>query len=80
MNKNQKKLIVALSIIVAIFTIGIIEKTFQNDTFFNISIGKYILENGIDIGDFITSKAKVKILKIDEEKNIESVYKIKPLF
>lgn len=49
MNKNQKKLIVTLSIIVAIFTIGIIEKTFQNDTFFNISIGKYILENGIDM-------------------------------
>lgn len=27
------------------------------------------LKNGIDIGDFITSKANVKILKIDEEKN-----------
>jgi len=28
------------------------------------------LENGVDIGDFITSKAKVRILKTDEEKNI----------
>lgn len=28
------------------------------------------LEEGIDIGGFVTSKAKVKILKIDEEKNI----------
>lgn len=28
------------------------------------------LENGIDIGGFITSKAKVKILKTDELKNI----------
>ena len=28
------------------------------------------LENGVDIGDFITSKAKVKILKTDVEKNI----------
>ena len=28
------------------------------------------LENGVDIGGFITSKAQVKILKIDEEKNI----------
>ncbi len=28
------------------------------------------LQNGIDIGDFITSKAKVRILKTDEEKNI----------
>ena len=28
------------------------------------------LENGVDIGDFITNKARVKILKTDEEKNI----------
>lgn len=28
------------------------------------------LKNGVDIGDFVTSKADVKILKIDEEKNI----------
>lgn len=28
------------------------------------------LKNGVDIGDFITNKADVKILKIDEEKNI----------
>ena len=27
------------------------------------------LENGVDIGGFVTSKAKVKILKIDEEQN-----------
>ena len=28
------------------------------------------LRKGVDIGGFITSKANVKILKIDEEKNI----------
>ena len=28
------------------------------------------LRNGVDIGGFVTSKAKVKILKIDEVKNI----------
>ena len=28
------------------------------------------LENGIDIGEFVTTKANVKILKTDEEKNI----------
>lgn len=28
------------------------------------------LKNGVDIGEFVTSKASVKILKIDEEKNI----------
>ena len=29
-----------------------------------------MLETGVDIGGFITSKAKIKMLKIDEEKNI----------
>lgn len=47
--KTSKKLTIIFSIIVAIFTIGIVFKQFQNDTFFNISIGKYILENGIDM-------------------------------
>ena len=28
------------------------------------------LKNGVDIGDFVTNKADVKILKIDEQKNI----------
>ena len=28
------------------------------------------LKNGVDIGEFITNKANVKILKIDDEKNI----------
>ena len=27
------------------------------------------LEKGVDIGDFVTSKAKVKVLKIDDEQN-----------
>ena len=49
MNKTQKKLIFILSIVIAIFTIGIVKKTFQNDTFFNIAIGEYILEHGIDM-------------------------------
>ena len=31
------------------------------------------LENGVDIGDFITSKAQIKILRIDEEKNISRI-------
>lgn len=48
--KNQnKKLIIFLAIVITIFTVGIVPKTFQNDTFFNIAIGKDILENGIDM-------------------------------
>ena len=27
------------------------------------------LESGVDIGDFVTTKARVKILKIDQEQN-----------
>lgn len=45
----MKKNTLFFIIIIAIFTIGIVPKQFQNDTFFNISIGKYILNNGIDM-------------------------------
>lgn len=49
MKNISKKSIIFYSIIIIIFIIGIVPKQFQNDTFFNISIGKYILENGIDM-------------------------------
>ena len=49
MKNFSKKTLIVFSIIIAIFIIGIVQKEFQNDTFFNISIGKYILENGIDM-------------------------------
>lgn len=49
MKKFSKKEFIFYSIIITIFIIGIVPKQFQNDTFFNISIGKYILENGIDM-------------------------------
>ncbi len=49
MNKTHKKLLIIFSILIAIFSFGIVFKTFQNDTFFNIAIGKHILENGIDM-------------------------------
>lgn len=49
METKSKKLLIIFSIVIAIFSIGIVYKTFQNDTFFNIAIGKHILENGIDM-------------------------------
>lgn len=49
MNKIPKKLIIIFSIVITIFTIGIVYKEFQNDTFFNIAIGKQLLEDGIDM-------------------------------
>lgn len=51
---NNKKLIIFLSIVISIFCIGIVIKPFQNDTFFNISIGKHLLENGIDMQEHFT--------------------------
>lgn len=52
--KNQKKLLIILSIVVAIFTIGVVFRTLQNDTFFNIAIGEHLLENGIDMKEHFT--------------------------
>ncbi len=50
------------------------------DKTYNVTVGGEItnedidkLENGINIVDFITSKANVKILKIDKEKNISRI-------
>lgn len=37
------------TICIAIFAIGIVEKTLQNDTYYTITLGKYILNNGIDM-------------------------------
>ena len=36
-------------ICISIFAIGITEKTLQNDTYYTITLGKYILNNGIDM-------------------------------
>lgn len=49
MKNFSKKEFIFYSLIILIFIIGIVPRQFQNDTFFNISIGKYILENGIDM-------------------------------
>ena len=55
MEKNKKKYLLLL-IILIIFTMGVVNKKIQNDTFFYIPIGKYIVENhtidGIDHWSF----------------------------
>ena len=48
-DRTNIKISILFLLIIAIFTISIVPRGFQNDTFFNISIGKYILENGIDM-------------------------------
>ena len=44
--ENFKYVVIVLLII--FFTISVVPKTFQNDIFYTIAIGKQIIENGID--------------------------------
>ena len=49
MENKLKSHKIFFSFLIIIFSLSIVIKTFQNDTFFNITIGKYILQNGIDM-------------------------------
>ena len=49
--KDKKKFISFFIIWIFIFAIGLVKKTFQNDTFYTIKIGELILNNGIDMLD-----------------------------
>ncbi|MGN1310635.1 MAG: hypothetical protein ACI4VP_02855 [Clostridia bacterium] len=45
--KTNLKFNIMAIILIAIFAFSISPKTLQNDTFYTIKIGEYILENGI---------------------------------
>ena len=49
--KKIKKFKIFFIIFIIIMTIGLVKKTFQNDTFYTIKIGELILKNGIDMMD-----------------------------
>lgn len=49
--KNKKKFVLFFLIWICIFSIGLVRKTFQNDTFYTIKIGELIVDNGIDMMD-----------------------------
>ena len=51
--KSKKKLIleIIILVIIALFGFSIAPKTLQNDTYYTVSIGNLILENGIDEKD-----------------------------
>lgn len=51
MNKREKFLKIASIIILVLICITFTRKTFQNDTFYTIKVGKSILKNGIDMKD-----------------------------
>lgn len=50
---NNKKIICEIIIIflISIFSFSLAPKTLQNDTFYTVTIGNYIIENGIDMKD-----------------------------
>lgn len=52
--KKNIVLDIILIVLLILFTVSNVEKTFQNDTFFDIPIGKYVIENGIDMMDHFT--------------------------
>ena len=50
---NRKFHILAI-ICICIFVIGITPKTLQNDTYYTITLGQYVIENGIDMQEHFT--------------------------
>ena len=48
-NKINLKFNILAIICISIFIIGLTERTLQNDTYYTITLGKYILNNGIDM-------------------------------
>lgn len=58
---NNKKLYIIFTILLIIFSISIVEKTMQNDTFFTIPIAKEMIERGgLDGIDHLTQHEKLK--------------------
>ena len=50
-NKTNLKFTIMVIVLIAVFCIAITPKTLQNDTFYTIKIGEYIMQNGIDMKD-----------------------------
>lgn len=63
-NIKNKKSFWILLISILILTIPLINKTFQNDTYFTIPTGNYILENGIDDVEPFTWHENLKFTKL----------------
>ena len=51
LEKKKKKFSWFFILWICILGVGLVRKTFQNDTFYTIEIGELILENGIDMMD-----------------------------
>ena len=61
---KNKKLLIVLSICIAILTATAIHKTLENDTFFTIPTGNYILQHGVDEVEPFTWHENLKFTKL----------------
>ena len=61
---KNKKLLIVLSICIAILTATSIHKTLENDTFFTIPTGNYILQHGVDEVEPFTWHNNLKFTKL----------------
>lgn len=64
MKIKNKKLIVTFIICIAILTATVIHKTFENDTFFTIPTGNYIIHNGVNDAEPFTWHQNLKFTKL----------------
>ena len=51
MLKKYKKITICFLLMIIIWAISLVNKTFQNDTFYTIKVGQSILKNGVDMLD-----------------------------
>lgn len=59
---NKEKIFEILAILlIIIFSISISPKTMQNDTYYTVTIGKLITENGVDMKDHFSWHERITI-------------------
>ena len=60
--KKYRKLYFIFILLIVIFTASLINKTLQNDTFFTIKMGNYILQNGLTSDEPLTYHTNLKFV------------------
>ena len=61
---KNKKLMIILSICIVMLTATVIHKTLENDTYFTIVTGNYILQHGVDEAEPFTWHDNLKFTKL----------------
>ena len=62
--KKYKKLYIVCTILIIIVTVLSVTKEMQNDTFFTIATGNYMIENGYDNLDHLTWHNNLEFYKL----------------